>query len=261
MTFAPPTILEVRALLKREDADLSDVETGIVGGPSHILQGTSYHLGADQLKMSQNPYSVRTARDKAGLSNAASALDVDDDLDELRELSVWMVEQCRAGAADTLDIREVIYSPDGVQVLRWDRERGMTSLPVPDSDLSHRTHTHFDWYRDSEFRDKTGPFRRFLQGGTMATTDVHVEYMAWRLHAMYSLLPVVAGGPEAGTAHEASAFVAAFNQLLADVKEIKARPPVTSAPVDIPALVAALTPAMREVFRTELDATQWGSVE
>lgn len=164
MTFAPPTIKAVRAVLKGEDADLDDTELGIVGGPSHVRQGTSYHLGADQLIMSKNPYSARTARDRAGLSNAASALDIDDDLDELRPLSVWLVDQCRAMAKDTFDIREIIYSPDGVNVFRWDRERGVTSAPVPDSDLSHRTHTHISWYRDSEFRDKTAVFKRFFGG-------------------------------------------------------------------------------------------------
>lgn len=175
MTFAPASIKEVRALLKGEDPDLSDVELGIVGGPGHVLTGTSYHLGKDQLKFSKDPYSARTARDKAGLSNAASALDVDDDLDELRALSVWVVAECRAGAPDTLDIREVIYSPDGVIVLQWDRERGMTSLPRPHSDLSHRTHTHFSWYRDSEFRDKTAPFRRFFGGNTVPDNKQHQQ--------------------------------------------------------------------------------------
>src|SRR5687767_12420174 len=104
MTFAPRSILEVRAFLKGEDADLSDVELGIAGGPSHVATGTSYHLGRDQLQMSKNPYSARTARDKAGLSNASSALDVDDDLDELRELSVWVVAECRKNASDTRDL-------------------------------------------------------------------------------------------------------------------------------------------------------------
>lgn len=154
-------IREVRAFLKGEDADLDDVELGIVGGPSHIRTGTSYHLGADQLIMSKNPYSVRTPRDRAGLSNASSGLDIDDDLDEMRELCVWLVAECRANAPDTQDIREIIYSPDGVQVLQWDRERGITSLPRPHSDLSHRGHGHISWYRDSEFRDKVAVFRRF----------------------------------------------------------------------------------------------------
>jgi hypothetical protein len=180
MTFAPPSLLAVRRVLRGEDADLSDDEVGIVGGPSHVAAGTSYHLGKDQLVMSRNPYSARTARDKAGLSNAASGLDIDDDLDELRELSVWLVRQCRADTPDTRDIREIIYSPDGVTVLRWDRERGVTSQPFPDSDLSHRTHTHVSWYRDSELNDRAAPFRRFFEGD-----DDMNEAQAQELHNLH----------------------------------------------------------------------------
>lgn len=166
MTYAPASIIEVRTFLKGEDADLDNVELGIVGGPSHILTGTSYHLGADQLKMSKNPYSARTARDRNGLANpatrdAACALDIDDDLDELRPLSIWLVNQCRAQALDTLDIREIIYSPNGVDVYTWDREQGVTSLPQKRGNSSHRTHTHISWYRDSVLRPKVGPFKRF----------------------------------------------------------------------------------------------------
>src|SRR5688572_3301344 len=111
MTYAPEKLKEARAYLKGEDADLDDNEVGIVGGPSHITTGTSYHLGYDQLKLYKDPYSWRTARDRSTKSNAASAMDIDDDLDEMRELMVWTVQECRRGAPDTLDIREVIYSP------------------------------------------------------------------------------------------------------------------------------------------------------
>ena len=175
MTYAPQTLLDARAYLKGQDPDLDNNEVGIVGGPSHVQQGTSYHLGADQLIMSKNPYSARTSRDKAGLSNAASALDIDDDLNELRALSVWMVEQCRTSAPDTLDIREIIFSPDGVNVYRWDRERGVTSDPIPDGDTSHRTHTHVSYYRDSEFRDKVGLYKRFYETGGAMTTPNRYE--------------------------------------------------------------------------------------
>lgn len=169
MTVASPALLEWRALLKGEDADLSNEEVGIVGGPGHILTGTSYHLGKDQLKMNKNPYSARTARDRAGLANPAtanlaSAGDVDDDLDELRDMSVWTVNECRKPNPhpDTLDIREIIYSPDGINVYTWDREKGQTSAPEKRGDLNHRNHTHYSWYRDAGLRDKTALFRRYF---------------------------------------------------------------------------------------------------
>lgn len=247
MTFAPEAILEVRRFLKHEDGDLSDVELGIVGGPSHITEGTSYHLGADQLKMFKNPYSARTSRDRAGLSNAASALDIDDDLDELRQMSVWLVDQCRAGAPDTLDIREVIYSPDGVRVLRWDRERGQQSLPFPDSDLSHRTHTHVSWYRDSEFRSKVGPFQRFF-GENMAIDENSFNILIWRVDAEIYDLPSVRGGPLEGERNEPHHARKAIETRITGIenmlKEILAKPPGSVDPE-----------AIRPVVRQELDGT------
>lgn len=269
MTFAPPRILEVRHFLKGEDPDLSSSELGIVGGPSHIAQGTSYHLGEDQLIMSKNPYSARTARDRAGLTDAASALDIDDDLDELRELSSWLVEECRRGAPGTLDIREIIYTPDGKRVLRWDRERGINSEPFPDNDLSHLNHTHISWYRDSEFRDKVGVFKRFYDqndGGEGMTTRLTKhpttgQYLISDGPWSSTLTPSQADGwlkaPEPpvfdGTTSDpdtygvdATKLAADLATVKADVEELKARPPVQSAPVDPAVLQAAITAAITD---------------
>lgn len=137
---------------------------GIVGDAPHVAGGTSYHLGAQDLK--PGAYSVQTARDKAGLSKYASAVDLGklaNSYAKLRKFSVWYVDQCRHNAADTRDVREVIYSPDGVTVLRWDRERGIASEPRDgEADNSHRWHTHISFYRDSRLRDQRGPFRRYF---------------------------------------------------------------------------------------------------
>jgi hypothetical protein len=171
MTFAPATMLEVRAFVVAEDKAapvLTTDEVGIVGDGPHVIAGTGYHLGKDQLKFDKNPYSARTARDKAGLAdaaiaNAACAIDLDDDWDELRRFSGWAVEQCRKSAPDTLDIREIIYSLDGVNVLHWDRENGVTSAPQPSNQLDHRTHSHISKYRDSTRRSLLPLFKRFYR--------------------------------------------------------------------------------------------------
>lgn len=181
MTTASPKLLEARDFLKSQDSDLSSAEVGICGGPSHVTTGTSYHLGIDQLKMAKNPYSARTGRDKAGLAdpavaNFASALDIDDDLDELRDMSQWIVAQCRAGTPDTSDIREVIYTPDGVSVWTWDREQGAGSAPQRRGDSSHLTHTHVSWYRDAGLRDKASIFRRYFSTGQEADVYPIIEF-------------------------------------------------------------------------------------
>lgn len=155
MTFSPPKLLELRAFLAPRTG-LSAGNLGIVGDTRHVNGGTSYHLGREHLKGSA--YSRKTKRDKEGLSSAASAMDIGNHKD-LRRLSVALVKVCQANAPGTSDIREVIYSPDGRRVLRWDRERGFASDPEEgEADDSHLFHTHVSWYRDSEARDKVGVF-------------------------------------------------------------------------------------------------------
>lgn len=164
MSFAPPTILAVRKLIQVHVPQLSAVELGIVGDDAHANSGTSYHLGKDALKPSS--YSiVESSRDRNGLSNASSGLDVGwfkitvkGKAFTLRDMNAWIVGQCKADAADTRDIREIIYSLDGETVKRWD-DLGIRSS----GDSSHLTHTHFSWYRNSEFRTKTSIFARWFE--------------------------------------------------------------------------------------------------
>lgn len=162
VTFAPQSLLDARKVFTDRYPGIPITSFGITGDRDHVIQGTGYHLGRDQLKMSRDPYSAKTKRDLAGLSDAASAFDIPAEIGILPELSQWMVGQCRAKASDTLDIREIVFSPDGNAVLTWDRERGVNSFPAPRGNLSHRLHTHCSWYRDSEFRDRAAVFRRFF---------------------------------------------------------------------------------------------------
>lgn len=162
MSFAPGRILEVRHLFQAV-TDLSNVQLGVVGSATHANKGTSYHLGKDLLKASA--YSiVESLRDKRGLSDAASALDIgyftiktSRGTFRNRDMTKWIVAECKADAPDTRDIREIIYSPDGRVVKRYDA-LGMRSS----GDDSHLSHDHFSWFRDSEKRDKTSIFRRWL---------------------------------------------------------------------------------------------------
>jgi hypothetical protein len=153
---------------------------GIVGDAAH--RG-GYHCGSD--RVDADDYSVdESPRDAAGLTLDASALDVgqfslrvDGKAHDLRSFSVWCVAQCKAGAADTRDIREVIYSPDGRTVKRWDRLGRRTSGPT-----SHRTHTHFSFFRDSTKagRDQTPLFRRYLTSiGILEDDDMPTPADVW----------------------------------------------------------------------------------
>lgn len=159
MTYAPDSILAVRHEFQKY-TDLPNVALGIVRNESD----TSYHVGKSWLK--PGSYSVNeSARDRAGLTEASSAIDIgwwsitkNGKTHTLRTFSRWLVNQCEAGATDTRDIREIIWSPDGTVVKRYDR-LGIRSS----GDTSHRTHTHMSWFRDSENRDRAAVIRRYFR--------------------------------------------------------------------------------------------------
>ncbi|WP_230414790.1 peptidoglycan-binding domain-containing protein [Micromonospora tarapacensis] len=171
MTRAPANLLAVRSLLlahlnrdpnRARDEDLEPNEVGIVGDANH--RG-GYHCGSDRVVT--NDYSVvESSRDRNGLTLDAAALDVGTFRvssggrnHNLFTFSIWCVAQCVANAPDTRDIREIIYSPDGKVVKRWDR-LGRRST----GDRSHLWHTHFSFFRDSikANRDQRPLFRRYF---------------------------------------------------------------------------------------------------
>lgn len=172
MTRAPSNLLAVRSLLLTHlnvdknavrVADLEPAEVGIVGDASH--RG-GYHCGEDRLDPSRDYSVVESSRDRAGLDEWACALDVGEfrvttprGTFDLRHYSRWLVAQCIAGTADTRDLREVIYSPDGETVRRWDRLGRRSG-----GDSSHLWHTHKSYFRDAirAGRDQTAVVRRYL---------------------------------------------------------------------------------------------------
>lgn len=164
MSYAPESILAARLLIRTHVPQLSWVELGIVGDAAHSEGGDSYHLGKDQLRASAS-YSVKESPRDGKPTDAASALDVgrftiraDGGAFTDRDMVKWIVAECKAGTADTKDFREIIYTPDGSVVRRWDR-LGVRST----GDTSHFGHSHYSWFRDSEGRDKTGIFRRWFE--------------------------------------------------------------------------------------------------
>jgi hypothetical protein len=173
MSYAPASISALAAYWMAHKG----VNSGIVGGAGHTR---GYHLGKDRIfgtgGQGWADYSVKTARDKAGLTNAASALDLgrlNGSLPQLQKFSVWLVGRCRANAPGTSDVREIIYSPDGVHVYGWNRENGYASKPIIGySDSSHLWHTHISFYRDSERRDKVGLFAPFWTLPDSSTEDI-----------------------------------------------------------------------------------------
>lgn len=180
MTFAPAPLVALGRFL----TDHGVVNLGIVGDARHT---TGYHLGRDRIYDGSGPgigdadYSVRHPRDRAGLSNAAAAIDVgvgQGSLVELQAFSRWLVGRCQAGAPGSVDVREIIYSPDGLTVQRWDGVDGYVHTGPGNGDSSHTRHTHLDWFRDSQDRDKLALVRPYFQEADMLAVVTRQPFSA-----------------------------------------------------------------------------------
>jgi hypothetical protein len=173
MSFNPPTLYDLGLYWISKGG----VNLGVVGNQKHC---TGYHLGRDRIYSAcackpdgtcepgryALDYSVRQSRDKVGLTNAASAIDLgklSGSLAKLYDFSAWLVERCQVTAEGTTDIREVIYwNPRQGRVERWDGVYRVIRWGVGQGDLSHKTHTHISYFRDSEVRDKRAAFRPYF---------------------------------------------------------------------------------------------------
>lgn len=165
MTYNPSTLVA----LGRYWVAQGGVNLGVVGNAAHTK---GYHLGKDRIYdgpdgpgVGDADYSVQLPRDKAGLSNAASAIDLgklNGTLKELRKFSNWLVSECLSDPAIRRDIREIIYSPDGDKVQRYSGPDNKIYTGPGNGDASHLTHTHISFYRDSEDRDKRPLFAPYF---------------------------------------------------------------------------------------------------
>jgi len=173
MSYAPKTL----SALARYWTDHGGRALGIVGNTSHVR---GYHLGKDRIFDGAGPgigwddYSVQTSRDKAGLSDAASGIDLgrlNGSLKQLRNFSKWLVAECQAGKPGARDVREIIYSPDGETVQRWSGIDNKIHTGPGNGDSTHLTHTHISYFRDSAARDKTGLFSGYFVTVPDTSTD------------------------------------------------------------------------------------------
>jgi hypothetical protein len=161
-TTNPPRLVELGKFWKAQHG----VNLGVIGDTGHVAKGVSYHLGKAEL--TADAYSIQNARDKAGLTNAASAIDLgklSGSLANLRVFSAWLVARCLADPAVRHDVREIIYSPEGKTVQRYSGVDNKIHTGPGNGDLTHRTHTHISFFRDSEKRDKVFLFQPFFQVG------------------------------------------------------------------------------------------------
>lgn len=180
MTYADPALVTARNYLIGRGVPGNSI--GIVGDESHESTG-GYHVGNDVLARIgklHTDYSKRhTTKDQPG-SNAAMALDVGGMPGQwLHNFTSWVIAQCRAGTADSRNIREVIgrRSPSG-GVTRYDA----LGILADSGSIDHETHTHISYYRDSEGQDKTSLLRRFFEGTPTTTVSGGVKNVTTIYH-------------------------------------------------------------------------------
>lgn len=163
MTYAPDDLKAVQAY-SHSVCGLGWPSLGVVGDTSHNSSG-GYHVGKDVLHSlgtapedQGSDYSyTESVRDRAGLTNAASAFDQGDFevIYKGRRVSHHMLidavlrEVAKPGRGRCKDVREMIYEVgDGTGVIRrWDALGKRNT-----GDSSHGSHTHFSFFRDSEGR-------------------------------------------------------------------------------------------------------------
>ncbi len=210
MTYAPADLLAVRQFLLASTG-LSGDAVGIVGDPAHMAGGGA-HLGNDDLasigKLNSDYTKRESPRDRPG-TNAASAIDVGAWAGRrgpaqvtFLEFNARLVAACRNGDPRAADVREVIYTPDGRVVQRWDR-LGKRST----GDSSHLYHTHVTRFRDAEGRaaddgNLLGLIKAIIEGDDVnAEQDMLLKGDAWRTHTIINdeeRVPANASGSVAG---------------------------------------------------------------
>ncbi len=181
-TYNPKTLTDLGAYYVGQGG----VNAGIMGGRTHI---GGYHLGEGRLfamgdgtwagerptgtcvkGRGWNDDSVQKPRDKAGLSDAASAIDIgaiNGSLPALQRFTAYLLAEINA--PDAADLVQLIGSLNGTDMFIWTRGSGVQPYF---GDTSHRQHTHLSYFRDSEGRDKTPLFRRYFEEATMALAPI-----------------------------------------------------------------------------------------
>lgn len=251
MSYAPKTLLDARSYILARTSLHPDA-VGIVGGPGHTY---GYHLGADRLPAWD--YSTQTTRDRAGLTTAASALDIGD-FGRLPQLRAYLVGAAKARQAN--DIAEIIGPGDDGRAYSWERARGFSAVGPRARGDSHEWHIHISYYRDSEYRDKVGLFRGFFEEDDDMSRFDEYRYDPGDGHGQRDLATMIAdmwalqmfGHTTAGP-HDDSFLLRRTKTIEADVKGLIDQIRLIEAGrVDINALVEALVPVLGPPLSQEL---------
>lgn len=161
MAYTPQTIHDLRKYLiektGRDPKFFSVARTCADSTGQRKFRG--YHLGKDQIESPcgqgiARDYSTRRKRDRRGLTDARSALDINLATKDEKALIEYLLQQ---PATALMDIREFIGPNAEGRGTRYARENDWEPEVYPEGN-SHEWHVHISWLRDSEFRDKIALF-------------------------------------------------------------------------------------------------------
>lgn len=263
--YSPPAL---KTLASELEAFWPGARCYIRGDNGHLR---GYHRSrrwiAESIYCTNRTYSVsRTAGDRSGGdSNWSCALDLTGlTQPQLHGACQRLDEACRAGQAEKITEWYGNLGNDSA-VDGWDN---IANRPAT-ADSSHLTHLHMSFDRGRANDDHTDILAILTGVDDMEQTDLLIkptgadrsvgDYYADTQNLRNAFIgdgPVALGPdgqPIPGYPRPGSPLdnMARMPQLLAEH---------ASAPVDIPALVAALTPAIRTIVREELDNTKLGNL-
>lgn len=114
-------------------------------------------------------YSVKAPRNKAGLTNASSAVDVKVPYkgagSMLRQLTASLVAQAASGQDGGMIFEVIGPDPATGKANYWGVLSNWQARPAW-ADASHEWHVHVSFYRDTEYADRAAVYRRFFEGYT-----------------------------------------------------------------------------------------------
>lgn len=169
MAFTPKSINLVRSYLVdktgREGKYFSVSRTVQASQGQRKFRG--YHLGRDQIfgpnGLGDRDYSVRRRRDRVGLTDARSALDINLSDKVEKDLIVFLRSAVLTGLPGAEDVREFLGPLANGRAARFAIENEWEPELYPVGD-SHEWHVHVSWFRDSEMHDKVMLFEPFFGG-------------------------------------------------------------------------------------------------